>query len=57
MALSHFPALLLFSFFVSLAFAALGRQTTRERVIYGVKVFAAFVGFAVVLGLVMYFVP
>lgn len=57
MVISHFNALLLFSFLVSVAFAALGFGTRRERIIYGVKVFGAFVGIALLLGWLMYPFP
>jgi hypothetical protein len=57
MAVPHFPAMILFSFLVSVVFGVLSKNTPRERLVYGAKVFAAFVGVAVVLGWVMYFVP
>jgi putative Mn2+ efflux pump MntP len=57
MAVSHFPAMLLFSFLVSVAFGVLSKNTPRERLLYGAKVFGAFVGVALVLGWMMYFVP
>ncbi len=57
MAVPHFPAMLLFSFLVSVVFGVLSKNTPRERLVYGAKVFAAFVGVAVVLGWIMYFVP
>ncbi len=53
MVISHFEALVLFSFLVSVVFAVLSKQTLRERLIYGAKVFAAFVGIAVILGWIM----
>ena len=53
MALTHFEALVLFSFLVSVVFAVLSKQTPREQVIYGAKVFAAFVGTALLLGWIM----
>jgi len=53
MVISHFTALVLFSFFVSVVFAVLSRQTLREQLIYGAKVFIAFVGIAVLLGWIM----
>lgn len=53
MILSHFEALVLFSFLVSIVFAVLSRQTPREQVVYGAKVFVAFVGIALVLGWIM----
>lgn len=57
MALDHFPAMLLFSLLVSVVFGVLSKETPREQIIYGAKVFAAFVGIAIVLGWLMYFVP
>ena len=57
MALTHFPAMILFSFLVSVVFGVLTKETPREQLIYGAKVFAAFVGIAIVLGWLMYFVP
>ncbi|HZT69672.1 MAG TPA: hypothetical protein VFC10_07980 [Terriglobia bacterium] len=53
MVISHFTALTLFSFFVSVVFAVLGKQTLKEQLIYGVKVFIAFVGIALLLGWIM----
>ena len=49
--------MILFSFLVSVVFGVLSKNTPRERFVYGAKVFAAFVGVAVVLGWIMYPVP
>jgi putative Mn2+ efflux pump MntP len=57
MALPHLPAMILFSFLVSVVFGLLGKNTPRERALYGAKVFAAFVGIALVLGWIMYPIP
>ena len=57
MALQHFPAMLLFSFLVSVVFGVLSKNTPLERFLYGAKVFVAFVGVALVLGWLMYPVP
>ena len=57
MALTHFPALLILSFLVAVVFAVLAKEAPRERLVYGAKVFGAFVGIAVVLGWLMYFFP
>lgn len=54
MTLSHFPAMLLFSFLVSVVFGVISKDTPRERLIYGAKVFGAFVAIAVVLAWIMY---
>jgi uncharacterized membrane protein YagU involved in acid resistance len=57
MALSHFPALLIFSFLVSVVFGVLAKDTPRDRLVYGAKVFGAFVGIALALGWLLYFLP
>jgi putative Mn2+ efflux pump MntP len=57
MVLSHFNAMVLFSFLVSVVFGILSKDTPRERLIYGAKVFGAFVAVALVLGWIMYPVP
>jgi uncharacterized membrane protein YagU involved in acid resistance len=57
MALTHFPALVIFSFLVAVVFGVLAKETPRERLVYGAKVFGSFVGTAVVLGLLTYFFP
>ena len=57
MVLSHFIAMLLFSFLVSVVFGVLSKDTPRQQLIYGAKVFGAFVAVALVLGWIMYPVP
>ncbi len=57
MTLSHFPALVLFAFLVSVVFGVISKDTPRERLLYGARVFAAFVGIALLLGWVMYPLP
>jgi len=57
MALTHFPALVIFSFLVSVVFGVLGKETPRERFLYGAKVFGWFVGTALVLGWLMFRIP
>lgn len=49
--------MILFAFLVSVVFGVLSKDTPCERFIYGAKVFGAFVGIALVLGWVMYFIP
>jgi uncharacterized membrane protein YagU involved in acid resistance len=55
MALTHFPALVIFSFLVSVVFGVLAKDTPRARLIYGAQVWGAFVGCALGLGWLMYF--
>ena len=57
MVISHFTALLLFAMLVSVVFGVLSKDTPRDRAIYGVKVFGAFVGAALLLGWIMFPIP
>jgi len=49
--------MLIFSFLVSVVFGMLSKDTPRERLLYGVRVFVMFVGVALVLGWIMYPAP
>jgi len=57
MVISHFTAMVLFAFLVSVVFGVLSKDTPRDRVICGTKVFGAFVGIALLLGWIMYPIP
>jgi putative Mn2+ efflux pump MntP len=57
MVVYHFTAMLLFSFLVSVVFGLLSKNTPRERLLYGAKVFGAFLAVALVLGWIMYPAP
>ena len=46
-----------FAAIVSVVFGIMTRDTQRTRVLYGLKVFAEFMGIGLVLGLLLYFVP
>lgn len=54
---SHLALLLLFALFVSIVFAVLMRDTPRDQVVLGLRLFGAFVAAAVVLGWLMYPLP
>ena len=54
---SHLLLLAMFSFFVSLVFAVLSRDTVREQLRFGGMMFGAFLGAAVVIGWLMYPFP
>ncbi|HEV8393446.1 MAG TPA: hypothetical protein VGQ37_04195 [Vicinamibacterales bacterium] len=54
---SHLGLLLIFSAFVSIAFAVLMRDEPREQVLFGAKLFGTFVGSAVLLGWLLYPLP
>ena len=47
----------LFAALASIIFGAMTKDTTRERVIYGLKVFAEFMVIGLVLSWILYFIP
>jgi hypothetical protein len=54
MVIYHFWAMTLFSFLVSVVFATLNKITLRDKVLYGLKSFALFMGIAIALGWIMF---
>ena len=54
---SHLLLLVLFSFFVSLVFALLAKDTTSEQLRLGGAMFAGFIVVAIALGWLMYPFP
>ncbi len=54
LALSHFEAALLFAFFTSVVLGIVSRQTDRDRLRYGAKCFAYFLGTLLAAGWLMY---
>ena len=56
-ATSHLGLLLVFSAFVSTAFAVLMRDEPREQLKFGARLFGTFVGSAVLLGWLLYPLP
>jgi hypothetical protein len=53
---SHFAAVVLFALFASVVFGITQRDTPRRMVRYGLYCFVLFVGSAIVLSWVMYFI-
>lgn len=53
----HFLYLFGFSVFVAIAFAAFSVGELKERVIYGLKIFAQFLLISLALAWVLYFIP
>ena len=47
----------LFAAIVSVVFGALTRDTQRARILYGLKIFAQFMGIGLALALLLYFIP
>jgi hypothetical protein len=54
---SHLLLLVLFSFFVSLVFAVIAKETPREQLELGGMMFAGFLASAIVIGWLMYPFP
>lgn len=54
---SHLGLMLLFAFFVSLIFATIAKDTPAEQVRLGAKMFAMFIGAAIVFGWVLRLFP
>lgn len=54
---SHFTALAIFSFLVSVVFALISKETLTEQLTYGAVVFLSFLGVAVIVGWLMYPFP
>jgi hypothetical protein len=50
----HFLYLVGFALFVSIAFAVFVNGTSRQRIIYGVKIFAQFLIISLVIGWIFY---
>lgn len=53
----HFLYLIGFALFVSVAFGAMSSGDSKERIIYGLKIFAQFIIVSLVLGWGLYFLP
>jgi hypothetical protein len=51
----HFFYLIGFAFFVSICFGIFVNGDNRQRIIYGVKIFAQFLIISLVLGWILYF--
>ena len=54
---THFGLLALFAFFVSTVFATLMRDTPRDQVLFGLRLFGGFLAAAFVMGWLMYALP
>jgi hypothetical protein len=53
----HFLVMMLFAVLASVVFGAMAKDSGRERVVYGAKVFAEFMVIGLVLAWVLYFIP
>ncbi len=52
---SHFESAMLFALFSSIVLGIVTKKTDRERLMYGLRCFAYFVGSVFVIGWLMYF--
>ncbi|MBS1793946.1 MAG: hypothetical protein JSS81_08835 [Acidobacteria bacterium] len=53
----HFGYLFAFAILVSAAFGVFATGSTKDRLLYGLKLFAQFVGISLILAWVFYFIP
>jgi undecaprenyl pyrophosphate phosphatase UppP len=53
----HLLVMILFAVLVSVVFGTVARETARERLFYGMKVFAEFMGIGLALAWLLYFLP
>lgn len=53
----HFLMMVLFAALVAVVFGIVGRDTLRERGLYGLKIFAEFLGIGLALAWLLYFLP
>jgi hypothetical protein len=53
----HFFVMTVFAFLASVVFGAVAKDSARERLLYGLKVFAEFMVIGLVLGWLLYFIP
>ena len=55
--MTHFLLMVAFAGAVSVVFGVTGRKGTKERLRYGLKVFAEFVGVGLALAWLLYWIP
>ena len=53
----HFLVMTVFAALASVVFGAMAKDTPRERVLYGLKIFGEFLIFGLVLAWILYFIP
>jgi hypothetical protein len=55
--MTHLLVMVLFAVIVAVVFGVVARDTSRERLLYGLKVFAEFMGIGLALAWLLYFLP
>jgi len=53
----HFLVMTAFAILAAVVFGTVAKETQKERVTYGLKVFAEFIVIGLVLGWILYFLP
>jgi hypothetical protein len=53
----HFLVMTLFAALTAVVFGGMSKESPREQVFYGLKVFAEFIAIGLVLGWILYFIP
>jgi hypothetical protein len=53
----HLLVMTIFAILASVVFGSVAKDTNRDRMLYGLKVFAEFMLIGLVLGWVLYFIP
>lgn len=53
----HFLVMTAFAALAAVVFGTVAKDSQRERIVYGVKVFAEFLVIGLVLGWILYFLP
>ncbi len=53
----HFLVMAAFALLASVVFGTVAKDTNRERLLYGAKVFAEFLIIGLALGWILYFIP
>lgn len=53
----HLLVMTIFAILASVVFGSVAKDTNRDRLLYGLKVFAEFMLIGLVLGWVLYFIP
>lgn len=55
--MKHLLVMILFAALVAAVFGVVARNSRRERIIYGLKIFAEFIGIGLALAWLLYFFP
>ena len=55
--MTHFIVICVFATLVGIVFGGISQETPREQIKYGLKVFAKFAVFALIMSWVLFFIP